>query len=109
MKKNNRYINIPENNDFYRLTKESVDNEKLRKKLGNAIDSYFDINTKKKDEVALFLFDDTVFGSAKDGFIITTKSIYFKPSFEDADQINLSNTSYATSSEKTRLQLVRKL
>jgi hypothetical protein len=31
-----------------------------------------------RDETFIFLYDDTLFGSAKDGFILTTKRLYYR-------------------------------
>lgn len=50
-----------------------------KKKLKNAITSYAEIG---EEEVPLLLIDDTIFGSAKDGVLITDKAMYFKGSFE---------------------------
>lgn len=48
------------------------------KKLNNAIKSYANIN----NETVLCLIDDTVFGSAKVGLILTDRAIYMKDSIE---------------------------
>jgi len=45
-------------------------------KLQNARSSY--APTIAADEVIIFLFDDTVFGSANEGFLLTTKNLYRK-------------------------------
>ena len=44
------------------------------KKLNNAIEKYAE---KVDPERVVFLYDDTVFGSAKDGFIITDSALYY--------------------------------
>ena len=49
------------------------DSDKLAKKLKNAKEKYANI---KDDEEIYMLFDDTIFGSAKEGYIITSKRIY---------------------------------
>jgi len=46
------------------------------KKLNNAIGSY--VIDWAENEKALALFDDTIFGSAKDGFLLSTEAIYCK-------------------------------
>jgi hypothetical protein len=35
----------------------------------------------------LMVYDDTVFGSAKDGFLLTTSGIYWRNSFENPDRL----------------------
>ena len=47
-----------------------------QKKLNNAFGSY--ASSMSSDEVVIFLYDDTVFGSAKEGFILTSKRLYYK-------------------------------
>ena len=55
-------------NDSFFTFLNSADYEKKMKKLSNAKDAY--------DEEPLFLLDDTDFGSADDGMVISNKSIY---------------------------------
>jgi len=50
------------------------------KKLNNAIFAY--ASNLNKDEGILIIYDDTLFGSAKEGFIVTAVGIYSKASFE---------------------------
>ena len=45
------------------------------KKLNNAIKAYA---TEVAPEDVLLLYDDTVFGSAKDGFLLTAKAVYWR-------------------------------
>jgi hypothetical protein len=44
-------------------------------KLHNAISSYAPV---RSGETVIFLYDDTMFGSAKDGFLLTTERLYHK-------------------------------
>ena len=46
------------------------------KRLKNAIQSY--ASPMKEDETAILLYDDTVFNSGKDGFLLTSKRLYVK-------------------------------
>ncbi|MBZ9615161.1 hypothetical protein [Clostridium estertheticum] len=57
-------------------------------KFKNAVISYAKL---QQDEEVLFLFDNTVFGSAKDGFILTNKNIYFKNMFNNSSSISLKD------------------
>jgi hypothetical protein len=72
----------------------SEDIKKAEKKLNNAKAAYANIGA---NEEVLFLFDDTVFGGAKEGFIVTSSSIYSHTinkdgiSFVDIDKIYLTN------------------
>lgn len=47
--------------------------KKTQKKFRNALDSYAKLSA---NEIPIVLFDSTVFGSAKDGFVLTTKGIH---------------------------------
>jgi len=51
-------------------------------KLRNATASYAQV--MGNDEAVIFLYDDTVWGSSKDGFILTTKRLYKKNYLETA-------------------------
>ena len=60
------------------------------KKLTNALQSYVHLaliragqTTSFQPEQIVLLFDDTVFGSAKDGFVLTENFIIVKAAFED--------------------------
>ena len=60
------------------------------KKFKNAIKSYaFGFNLQV--ETAIALFDDTVFGSAKNGFLLTTTMLYFRNITESAKSIDLGS------------------
>jgi len=66
------------------MREEAIDNlffvnKVPRKKLANAVKSYAD--NMGQDEQIIFLYDDTIFGSAKEGFILTTHALYSKNSF----------------------------
>lgn len=50
------------------------------KKLRNAIDCYAE---EVSEDQVLALWDNTLFGSAKGGFLITTAAFYFRGTFED--------------------------
>ena len=98
---NEIYINIEYKDNLYLLTEDNFkDNKKLIKKYNNAIDSYINSEIIEEGEIALFLFDDTAFGSAKDGFLISTKSIYFKELFEDGTYIDFKNATPAIIEDK---------
>jgi len=58
------------------------------KRLANAKQSY--AQGFEADEVPIFLWDDTVFGSAKDGFLLTDRRLYQKNFTEDASSSELS-------------------
>lgn len=74
---------------FYLLPKNS------NKKLENAINSYVNVALVSKClrdvdiGIPLILHDDTVFGSAKNGFLLTTKFVFAKESFSDPEIIAL--------------------
>ena len=59
------------------------------KLLANAIETYF--HKLSQDEIVICLYDDTAFGSAKDGFTITTKQIYYKNIFEHGSSTNIAD------------------
>ena len=59
------------------------------KKLKNAINSYAHQFNKANDS-AVCLFDDTVFGSAKNGFLLTTRGLYFRNMSENANGAELN-------------------
>jgi len=67
-------------NDSFFTFLNSADYEKKMKKLSNAKDAYA---FYAYDEEPLFLLDDTVFGSADDGFVITDKKIYINMFIDD--------------------------
>ena len=56
------------------------------KKFENAIKSYADIS---KDEKLLLCYDNTVFGSAKDGILITNKKVYIHNMLSKAESIDV--------------------
>lgn len=61
------------NSHIYYNELEEAKNKKIQKKFNAALDSYAKL---VPDETPLLLFDSTLFGSAKDGFILTTKGIH---------------------------------
>jgi len=56
--------------------------------LPKAIKSY--AKTMDLNEMIIFLYDDTVFGSAKEGFILTDKRFYCKNVAESGNFVNIS-------------------
>ncbi len=61
--------------------------EKGQRKISNAIRSYA-FGVEKSD--IIFCYDDTVFGGAEDGFLVTTKDVYVHNFTEDAAHISLA-------------------
>ncbi|MCI2780140.1 zinc ribbon domain-containing protein [Clostridium perfringens] len=61
---------------------------KLIKKLNNVYNTY--ASTRRKDEKEFFIFDNTVWGGAKEGFYITDEYLYCHNSFEEAFKIKIS-------------------
>lgn len=61
-----------------------------QKKLGGAIKGYLPVS---QAEEVLFLYDDTVFGGAKEGLCLTRDSIHFKGLGEAAKSLHLSKIS----------------
>jgi len=59
------------------------------KRLENAIKSY--ALAMDNDETIIFLFDDTFFGSGKDGFILTTKGFYYRNYMEKANSVDIAD------------------
>ena len=58
-------------------------------KLNNAINSYAPIQSG--EETVIFLYDDTMFGSAKDGFLLTTKRLYQKNMSENGSFVGIDS------------------
>ncbi|MFZ2967752.1 MAG: TerB family tellurite resistance protein [Sulfuricurvum sp.] len=86
--KNSKIFNIV--NDFKKLISDNsiyFYPDIPEKKLHNAINQYAFI---EKNEQPLVLIDDTVFGSAKCGMLLTDKSIYAKEDFEDGVEYKIS-------------------
>ncbi len=71
-------------NDSFFTFLNSADYEKKMKKLSNAKDAYA---FYAYDEEPLFLLDDTDFGSADDGMVISNKSIYWRNTFGDPYEV----------------------
>jgi len=59
------------------------------KRLENAIKSY--ALAIGNDETIIFLFDDTFFGSGKDGFILTAKCLYYRNYMEKASSVGVAD------------------
>ena len=64
------------------------ENDKSDKKILSAINGYAKIN---ENEIPLVCFDNTAFGGAKDGCLITTKGIYIHNMMEKSAFIQFSN------------------
>ena len=62
-----------------------------KSKLNNALNSYG--QSKKDDEIepVIMLGDDTAFGSATDGFFITTEKFYFHELLKPSDCFDISD------------------
>lgn len=61
---------------------------KAKKKFSNVLSSYAKLES---DEEPLLLFDNTAFGSAKDGFLVTTKHIYWHNLWSKNERILISD------------------
>lgn len=61
------------------------DDEKSLKKIGNAINSYAQLNN---EEYPIICYDNTLFGSSKDGCLLTTKGIYVHNPFSSPKFFN---------------------
>jgi len=57
-------------------------------KLETALSSSYPL---EKDEKPVVLYDDTVFGSGKDGFLITTKNVYLHKPFQDTEVVSIES------------------
>ena len=76
----------------------NVDDGKNQLKINSALNSYAQ---SAKNENVIFVFDDTLFGGAEDGFLVTDKSIYAH---------NLNQKAFSTSHLEVRefsLKLIR--
>ena len=73
-------------NEKYQLSKVYFLNksDKGIKKIENAVAEYA---PEAKNETVIFVFDDTLFGSGKDGFLVTNKAIYIHNAFKDSQSI----------------------
>jgi len=77
-------------------------------KLGNAKNSYARLISN--NETVIFLFDDTLFGSSREGFLLTTKRIYYKNiaqtgSFADLSSIQNMTMSHGAIQGKLSLHM----
>lgn len=70
------------NSNFYRNVYPISNQEKSKKKITNASLAY----KISLEEIPLLCLDNTVFGSAKDGCLVTTKGIYVHNPFEDVQK-----------------------
>ncbi|WP_202866390.1 hypothetical protein [Cohnella sp. AR92] len=64
------------------------ENEKAAKKFRNAREAYAFL---KPDETPILLFDNTAFGSAKDGFLVTDRRIYIHNMLQKPAQIDIAD------------------
>jgi len=69
------------------------------KKLRNARESY--ATTITEDETVILLYDDTVFGSAKEGFLLTTKRLYQKNLAEPPGALDVGRIESIALDDKT--------
>lgn len=74
--------------------------QKSKEKFNNAMKFYF--TETREFEIPCLLYDDTSFGSAKNGFIITNKAIHWRNTFEKSRQIAFKKI-YEIHSEKKSL------
>jgi len=58
------------------------------KQLENAIDAY--ASSMRKDETAVFLFDETTRGNGKNGFLLSTRHLYIKNMWQNSVSLHLS-------------------
>ena len=73
------YDSLP-NIYFCALTRDYQYSKKCITKIKNAEKAYANVS---KDEHIIFVFDDTLFGGAEDGFLVTDRKIYVHNSFEN--------------------------
>jgi hypothetical protein len=64
------------------------ENEKVTKKFQNAREAYAKL---EPDEIPIVLFDNTAFGSAKDGCLITNRRIHIHNMFQKPATINIAS------------------
>jgi hypothetical protein len=61
-------------------------------KLENAINTYAgDLRNADSCEIIVCLYDDTTFGSAKDGFIMSTKRLYFRNDMSVINSVDIDD------------------
>jgi len=65
-----------------------------QKKFNNAVKSY--AANMGQDERVLFLYDDTVFGSSKEGFILTSHALYSKNILESGNFASIEEIMHMT-------------
>lgn len=70
---------------------------KAKRKIDSAIEEY--ARTARLERV-IFVFDDTVFGGAEDGFLVTDKKIYIHNKFKEATSISLKSITELTAREE---------
>ena len=69
--------------------------DKANKKIQSAVDHYA-TNIYKTSETAMIVFDDTLFGGAEDGFLLTDRRIYVHNTFYDPWYIEFKDISTIT-------------
>jgi len=74
------------------------------KKFGNAVKSY--AQSLEPDETVILHYDETSFGSGKEGLILTSKRLYFRNSFQAGDVVGLSKIEKITYEEKKVLSTI---
>lgn len=104
--KNDNSFNINSDNLYNNLRSEELkkkvfypnQSDKGDKKINNVLETYVELG---EGEIIIMGYDDTVFGSAKDGFVLTNKGMYVKKImqktsrilYEDIDEVVLKGFS----------------
>lgn len=84
-----KILNVNEStNDTQKYMNVFSTEPRIMKKFQNIISSYASIDS---DEITLFCYDNTVMGSAKDGFLITSKAVYIHNMFQKTIKILLKD------------------
>jgi len=90
------------NNESFFTFLDSSSYEKKISKLNNAKTEYANFSS---DEEVLFLLDDTFFGSADEGIVITSKAIYTKKAFEDKKIFYIKNITKCQKSGNNKITI----
>ena len=78
------------NSNIYYYDFDEKPDKKVQKKFQTAINTYAKLTSR---EVPLVLFDSTVFGSAKEGFVLTTRGIHINADEQKMEFITYGNLS----------------
>ena len=82
-------------NKFY-----EVNSPQFMSKISKAISAYATLNGSER---ILLMYDATVFGSAKEGFVLTDKHIYIKKSFSSKESISIKDITNITSEKSSSM------